>query len=56
MTAETIVAILAFVTIGAVLVFAIIGKRRIEQRKQDGSVPKSTLAADKDSKGTPVDT
>ena len=55
MTAEDIVAILALVTIGAVLIFAIVSKERVERRKRDGAMPKSTLAEDQSSKAPPVD-
>lgn len=55
MTAEDIVAILALMTLGAVLAFAIVSKERVERRKRDPNALKSTLAADKDSRGTPAD-
>ncbi len=55
MTAPDIVAILSLMTIGVVLAFAIVSKERVEKRKRDKAVPKSTLAVDKDSKGTPPD-
>lgn len=51
-----IVIILIAVTLGAVLVFALLSKRNIEKRKHDPEATKSTLARDKDSKGTPADT
>lgn len=37
---------LALFTIGAVVVWAYIGKKRTEKRMQNGSIPKSTLAKD----------
>ena len=55
MTASYLVPILALVTLGAVLIFALVSKERVERRRQDPNAPKSTLAADKDSKGKPVD-
>lgn len=45
-------AFLAFGTISAVLVFALVSKYRTEKRMEDDTAPKSTLAADApDSRG-----
>ncbi len=41
-----IVPFLALFTLLSVLVYALIGKKAIEERKHDPSVPKSTLAVD----------
>lgn len=50
-----IVLILIAVTFGAVLVFAMRSKRATQDRMAHKDKPKSTLAADKDSHGTPPD-
>ncbi len=50
-----IVAVLIAVTFGAVLVFAIISKKKTEERLEDDDAPKSTLASDKSSTGNPAD-
>lgn len=55
MTAAYLVPILFLVTLGAVLIFALVSKERVERRKQDANAGKSTLAADAASRGTPVD-
>ncbi len=41
-----IVPLLALFTLLAVLVYALVSKKKIEDRRHDPSVPKSTLAAD----------
>ncbi|MEM9579017.1 MAG: hypothetical protein AAF999_18685 [Pseudomonadota bacterium] len=46
MESSTLIAFLSIVTLGAVVVFALISKRRTEQRLKDESVPKSALAVD----------
>ncbi|MCC6001497.1 MAG: hypothetical protein JJU19_11630 [Pararhodobacter sp.] len=38
--------LLALGTISAVLIFAIVSKARVEERRTDPQAPKSTLAAD----------
>lgn len=50
-----LIVILALVTMLAVIVFALVSKAKVEQRKDDPHSPKSTLAADKPSDGKPVD-
>lgn len=51
-----IVITLIVLTLGAALVFALLSKFRVDKRKKDPHATKSTLARDKDSKGTPADT
>jgi len=51
----TLIAALAFVTLLAFVGFAFVSKRKVEDRMDDPAAPKSTLATDKDSKGTPAD-
>jgi hypothetical protein len=52
-----IVPILALITLLAVIVFAIMSKKRTEERLHDESVPKSTLAPDASShRDNPPDT
>jgi hypothetical protein len=41
-----LVPLLALVTLLAVLIFALVSKKKTEERRNDQSVPKSTLAAD----------
>jgi hypothetical protein len=55
MDIPNIVPILALVTMLIFIVFALINKREVEERLQDKDAPKSTLAKDGPSKGTPVD-
>lgn len=50
-----LVLLLAMFTLLAFVIFAIVGKRKTEHRMKDNSAPKSTLAADKSSTGTPAD-
>ncbi|MGR3502799.1 hypothetical protein [Pseudaestuariivita sp.] len=50
-----IVPILALITILGFLIFALKGKSDVAARKDDASAPKSTLAKDKSSSGTPAD-
>lgn len=38
--------LLALGTIGAVIVFALVSKAKVEKRRKDDSVPKSRLAED----------
>jgi hypothetical protein len=47
--------LLALFTLLAVVVLAIISKRKTEQRMKDDNATKSTLAADKVSDGKPAD-
>lgn len=51
-----IVITLIVLTLGAVLVFALWSKFGVDKRRKDPQATKSTLAQDKDSKGTPADT
>ena len=46
---------LAFVTLFAWIGIALLSKNKVEKRMEDPSAPKSTLAADTDSRGTPAD-
>lgn len=46
---------LALVTLLAVSVFGYVSAQKAEERRRDPSAPKSTLAADAPSKGTPAD-
>ena len=55
MTTTGFLAILALITLGAVCVFALWSKSKVESRMHDDDAPKSTLAADKNSHGEPVD-
>ncbi|GAA4224546.1 hypothetical protein GGQ68_001969 [Sagittula marina] len=55
MGATEIVVILFLVTLGAVLVFALVSKKKIEDRRHDPAATKSTLAEDKSSTGKPAD-
>ncbi|WP_187432055.1 hypothetical protein ROLI_047670 (plasmid) [Roseobacter fucihabitans] len=50
-----IVIMLALFTLLAFVVMAIISKRKTEERMDDPSTTKSTLAADKSSTGKPAD-
>ncbi len=50
-----IVIMLALFTLLAFIVMAIVSKRKTEQRMDDPSAPKSTLAKDKSSTGKPAD-
>jgi hypothetical protein len=50
-----IVVFLALFTLLAVAVFALWSKRKTEERMDDPTIPKSTLAADKDNHGKPAD-
>lgn len=55
MELTTLVVVLALGTLFAGVVFALVSKHQIEQRMDDPNAPKSTLAADKSSKGKPAD-
>lgn len=46
MDGSTLLVLLALGTMLAVIAFALISKRKVEERREDDSVPKSTLAAD----------
>lgn len=46
MEGSQLIVTLALVTMTAVVVFALVSKRRVLARKEDDSAPKSTLAAD----------
>ncbi len=52
-----IIPLLALITLLAVLVFALVNKRKTEERRMDPNAPRSTLAADAPShtKGAPPD-
>ena len=55
MDMAVIVPLLAMLTLLGACVFALVNKAAIEARLDDPSSPKSTLAADKSSHGTPAD-
>ena len=55
MDATYLIVILALVTLGAVIGFALRSKAKVEKRMDDSSAPKSTLAADTSSTGRPAD-
>jgi len=46
MTVSTLIPTLALITLLAVVVFALVSKARVEQRRKDPDAPKSTLAED----------
>jgi len=46
---------LALLTLLGVAVFALVSKRKIDERRADPKAPKSTLAEDAPSDGKPVD-
>ncbi len=50
-----VVIMLALFTLLAVIVMAIVSKRKTEQRMANDTAEKSTLAADKSSHGKPAD-
>ncbi|WP_187431165.1 hypothetical protein ROLI_008650 [Roseobacter fucihabitans] len=50
-----LIVILALITMLAAIVFALVSKARLEARMDDPNSTKSTLAADKSSKGKPAD-
>ena len=50
-----LILMLALFTLLIFVVLAIVSKRKTEQRINDNSAPKSTLAADKSSTGKPAD-
>ncbi|WP_300056284.1 hypothetical protein [uncultured Roseobacter sp.] len=50
-----LIVILALMTMLAVIVFAMVSKAKVENRREDPDSKKSTLAADKRSDGEPVD-
>ena len=41
-----LVVILLLTTLGAVIIFALVSKSRVEKRRHDDTAPKSTLAKD----------
>ena len=55
MDATNIIVILALLTMLGFIVFALVGKKQIEDRLADPGAPKSTLAADKSASGKPAD-
>lgn len=55
MDASLYLPLLSLFTLGAVIVFAIVSVRAVRQRRRDDDTRKSTLAADKNSKGKPAD-
>tara|TARA_R110002049_G_scaffold81092_2_gene206111 strand:- start:1259 stop:1429 length:171 start_codon:yes stop_codon:yes gene_type:complete len=46
---------LAIVTFAIMIGIALYSKRKVDERRDDPSAPKSTLAKDKNSKGDPAD-
>lgn len=55
MDIPNIVPILALVTLLMLIVFAMISKKKVEDRLEDPDAPKSTLAKDARSEGEPAD-
>lgn len=53
---EFLLPTLAFGTMLAFIIFAIISQNKVINRKHDPNAPKSTLAADGDPHGKPADT
>lgn len=51
METTTLLAALALFTLICVVVFAVVSKRRVEQRRHDPASPKSSLATDSPGKG-----
>ena len=51
----SLTAALAFATFLFSVAFAFYSKRKVDARREDNDVPKSTLAKDKDSHGKPSD-
>ncbi len=56
MDATYIIVVLALVTMLGFIVFAMVSKKKTEERLHDSNAPKSTLAKDKASEGKPADT
>lgn len=52
MDSSTLIAVLSFGTLGSVIAFALISKRRTDARRNDPTAPKSTLAKDGPDGGT----
>ena len=46
MEGSYLIAFLSLATLGAVIAFAFVSKRKTEERRNDDSAPKSTLASD----------
>lgn len=55
MMTDIFLPVLTFGTLLAVAVFAYLSAQRTEERRKDPTSPKSTLASDKSSDGTPAD-
>lgn len=55
MFADLFLPVLSFGTLLAALIFVFWSRRSTEARMKDDDAPKSTLASDKDSRGTPAD-
>lgn len=51
----SLVGMLAFFTLAAFALFAFVSKQKVENRMNDDTARKSTLAADKSAHGTPAD-
>lgn len=51
----TLVGALALITLALWIGIAFVSKRKVEARMEDDNAPKSTLAQDKSSTGTPAD-
>lgn len=51
----TLTAALVFVTLLGFIGFAYVSKRKTQERMADDDAPKSTLAADQDSRAKPAD-
>lgn len=55
METSFIVPIFALITLLAFTCFALVSKKKVEDRRKNDAMPKSTLAADAPSDGKPVD-
>ncbi len=55
MDVNVLIPALALMTLVAFCVLGLMGKIAVVERKKDDDAPKSTLAADKSSTGTPAD-
>ena len=51
----SLVGLLAFFTLAVFAVLAFVSKQQVEKRIENGDAPRSTLAKDKNSHGTPAD-
>lgn len=47
----SLIAVLSLFTLACVIVFALVSKRKVEKRRHDEQIPKSSLATDSPGKG-----